>query len=250
MSFFDQIDKKRIPSHIAIIMDGNGRWAKRQNLDRAFGHKEGIVAVRKTIEAASKARVPYVTLYTFSTENWKRPIEEVDALMALMIQAVAKETPDLIKNNVRVNVIGDIARLPHDTQKALDFCLNETSKCTGTTVVLALSYSSRWEITEAIKKISAGVKAGKILNSDITEELLNEYLSTKSIPDPDILIRTGGEFRISNFLLWQIAYSELYFTDVLWPDFGEEAFYKAILDYQNRERRYGKTSEQISSDSE
>lgn len=250
MSFFDQIDKNRTPKHIAIIMDGNGRWAKRQNLDRAFGHKEGIVAVRKTIQAASKAKVPYVTLYTFSNENWKRPIEEVNALMSLMIQAVANETPDLIKNNVRIKMIGDIARLPHDTQKAMESCLAETSKCTGTTVILALSYSSKWEIAEAIKQISLDVKAGKILADDIKEELVDGYLTTKNIPDPDILIRTGGELRISNFLLWQIAYSELYFTDVLWPDFNEESFFKAIVDFQNRERRYGKTSEQVSTDSE
>lgn len=250
MSFFDQIDKNRIPKHIAIIMDGNGRWAKLQNLDRAFGHKEGIVSVRRTIEAAAKARVDYITLYTFSTENWNRPVEEVNALMSLMIQAVSNETPDLIKNNVRVRVIGDIERLPHDTQKALNFCLDATSQCTGTTVVLALSYSSKWEITNAIKRISSDVKSGKIDADAISEALVDEYLTTKNIPNPDILIRTGGEVRISNFLLWQIAYSELYFTDILWPDFDEEEFYKAIVDFQNRERRFGKTSEQVSADSE
>lgn len=250
MSFFDQIDKERIPSHIAVIMDGNGRWAKHRDLDRAFGHKEGIVAVRRTIEAAAKAKVPYITLYTFSTENWKRPAEEVKALMALMIQAVSNETPDLVKNNIRVKVIGDIDRLPVDTKAALDFCLNETAPCTGTTVVLALSYSSKWEITEAVKKITAEIKIGKLAEGAVSEELIGKYLATSGIPDPDILIRTGGELRISNFLLWQIAYSELYFTDELWPDFNEESLYGAIVSFQNRERRFGKTSEQVTGDLE
>ncbi|MDR0824465.1 MAG: isoprenyl transferase [Prevotella sp.] len=246
MSFFDQIDKEKIPRHVAVIMDGNGRWAKRRNLDRAFGHKEGIVAVRRAIEAAAKAGISYITLYTFSTENWNRPAEEVKALMALMIQAVANETPDLVKNNIRVKVIGDIARLPEDTQKALDSCLNETSVCTGTTVVLALSYSAKWELTTAMKNIASDIKAGKIKEEDISETLIPQYLATQNMPDPDILIRTGGELRISNFLLWQIAYSELFFTDELWPDFNEDSLYKAVLDFQNRERRFGKTSEQIS----
>ncbi len=245
MSFFDQIDKERIPRHIAIIMDGNGRWAKRRDLDRTFGHKEGISAVRKVIEAASKAEVSYLTLYTFSTENWNRPEEEVKALMALMIQAVANETPELVKNNIRVKVIGDIDRLPTDTKKALNYCLETTSSCTGTTVVLALSYSSKWELTKATRDIAYDLQSGKIKADAIDEDLINLYLTTKNIPDPDMLVRTGGEQRISNFLLWQIAYSELYFTDELWPDFNEESLYKAIVDYQNRERRFGKTSEQI-----
>lgn len=249
MSYFDQIDKSRIPRHVAVIMDGNGRWAKRQNLDRSFGHKEGIVAVRRAIEAAAKAQISYITLYTFSTENWKRPEEEVKALMALMIQAVASEPPDLIKNNIRVKVIGEIDRLPDDTKKALDLCLEQTSSCTGTTVILALSYSSKWELTEAVKQIATDVKSGKINIDDIKESLIPQYLSTKEIPDPDILIRTGGELRISNFLLWQIAYSELYFTDELWPEFNEDSLYKAVLDFQNRERRFGKTSEQLSNNS-
>ena len=250
MSFFDQIDKENIPSHIAIIMDGNGRWAKRQNLDRAFGHKEGITAVRRTIQAASDIKVPYVTLYTFSTENWKRPVEEVRALMALMIQAISNEIPDLIKNNIRVKVIGDVNRLPVDTKAALDLCLKRTESCTGTTVVLALSYSSKWEITEAVKEIATEVQEGKLSADDISEELIGRHLSTFGIPDPDILIRTGGELRISNFLLWQIAYSELYFTDELWPDFNGESFYEAIVSFQNRERRFGKTSEQITENSD
>lgn len=248
MSYLDQIDKNRLPKHIAIIMDGNGRWAKQRNLDRAFGHKEGVSAVRRALEAAVKAGISYLTLYTFSTENWKRPEEEVRALMALMIQAVANETPDLIKNNVRVKVIGDTDRLPTDTQKALDHCLDSTSVCTGTTVVLALSYSSKWELTKAVKDITNDIESGKLDKESISEELIGSYLQTKDFPDPDILIRTGGELRISNFLLWQIAYSELYFTDQLWPDFNEESLFQSIVDFQNRERRFGKTSEQIAED--
>lgn len=248
MSYLDQIDKSRIPQHIAVIMDGNGRWAKQRNLDRTFGHKEGVAAVRRAIEAASRAEVSYLTLYTFSTENWNRPEEEVKALMSLMIQAVAKETPDLVKNNVRVKVIGDVSRLPEDTKEALQYCLETTAPCTGVTVILALSYSSKWEITEAIKNIAKDLNSKAINIDDINETLIDSYLETKEIPNPDILVRTGGELRISNFLLWQIAYSELYFTDELWPDFNEESFYKAIVDFQSRERRFGKTSEQVSNE--
>lgn len=246
MSYIDQIDKERVPKHIAVIMDGNGRWAKRRDLDRSFGHREGISAVRRAIEAASKIGIDYLTLYTFSTENWKRPEEEVKALMSLMIQAVANETPDLVKNNVRIKVIGDIDRLPSDTKKALDLCLETTAACTGTTAVLALSYSSKWELTNAMKNIVRDVQQGKIDANAVTEDLISSYLTTKGIPDPDILIRTGGELRISNFLLWQIAYSELYFSEELWPDFNEDSLYKAVVDYQTRERRFGKTSEQVS----
>ena len=247
MSYLDQIDKERIPQHIAVIMDGNGRWARQQNLDRTMGHKEGVAAVRRAMQAASKAGISYLTLYTFSTENWKRPAEEVKALMSLMIQAVSNETPDLVKNNIRVKVIGDIDRLPEDTRKALGYCLEKTSVCTGSTVVLALSYSSKWELTEVVKDIAKDVREGKMSVEEIDEQKVASYLSTNGIPDPDILIRTGGEKRISNFLLWQIAYSELYFTEELWPDFKEELLYKAIVDFQGRERRYGKTSEQVSS---
>lgn len=250
MSILDQIDKNRLPNHVAIIMDGNGRWAKRQNMDRTFGHKEGISAVRRAIEGASKIGISYLTLYTFSTENWKRPEEEIKALMALMVQAVANETPDLLKNNIRVKVIGDIDRLPTETKKALDYCLETTSVSTGLTVVLALSYSSKWELTRAMKNIAADVKSGKLQEENISEDLVNQYLCTSGIPDPDILVRTGGELRISNFLLWQIAYSEFYFTDELWPDFNEESLYKAIYEYQNRERRFGKTSEQVTKNTE
>lgn len=246
MSFIDQINKEKVPQHIAIIMDGNGRWAKQRNLDRTFGHKEGLSAVRRVIEGAKNAGISYLTLYTFSTENWKRPEEEVRALMQLMIKAVADETPDLIKNNIRVKTIGDTDRLPADTKDALDMCLENTSACTGATIILALSYSAKWELTEAAKKLVSDVKSGKVKEDMIDENLFEKYLSTNNIPNPDVLIRTGGEKRISNFLLWQIAYSELYFTDELWPDFNEESLYKAIVDFQQRERRFGKTSEQVS----
>lgn len=245
MSLFDQINKEKVPAHVAIIMDGNGRWAKQKNMERVMGHGEGLNAVRRAIEAASMLNIRYLTLYTFSTENWKRPAEEVKALMALMIKAVADETEELIKNNIRVATIGDTERLPEATREALADCLQRTSKSTGTTVILALSYSSKWELTKATKQIAADVQNGKISISDITEDLISSYLSTKNIPDPDLLIRTGGELRISNFLLWQIAYSELYFTDCLWPDFNAETLNEAVLKYQERERRYGKISEQV-----
>lgn len=245
MSFLDQIDNERIPRHVAIIMDGNGRWAKQKGFERVYGHREGLAAVKRVIEAASQARIGYVTLYTFSTENWMRPVEEVNALMALMIKAVADETDDLVKNNIKVKVIGDIGRLPEDTQKALDECLERTSHSTGTVIILALSYSSKWELTEAMKRIAKDVKDGKVSESDINESLIDKYLQTTDIPNPDLLIRTGGEFRLSNFLLWQSAYSELYFTDELWPDFNHESLYKAVVDFQNRERRFGKTSDQV-----
>lgn len=245
MSFSDQIDKNKLPQHIAIIMDGNGRWAKQRGLDRSYGHKEGVVSVRNVIEAASKINISYVTLYTFSTENWNRPAEEIDALMDLMVQAIVRETPDLIKNNIRLQTIGDINRLPSQTLSALEKCIEDTSSSTGLTLVLALSYSSRWEITEAVKQIAIGLKNGEI--DTVSESTIDNYLTTKGTPDPDLLIRTGGETRISNFLLWQAAYSELYFTDILWPDFREEALYEAVVDYQRRERRFGKTSEQINS---
>lgn len=243
MSILEKIDKSRIPNHVAIIMDGNGRWAKQRDLDRTFGHREGINSVRDVIEAAASIDIPYITLYTFSTENWNRPSEEIDALMALMVQAIVNETPDLLKNGIRLATIGDISRLPLQTRQALDKCIEDTSKSSKLTLVLALSYSSRWEIVEAFKKISRDIEKGKV--ETINEDLVSNYLTTKNIPDPDLLIRTGGEYRISNFLLWQIAYSELYFTDTLWPDFRSKSFYEAILDYQGRERRFGKTSEQV-----
>lgn len=246
MSFFDQIDKEKMPKHIAIIMDGNGRWAKQRGLDRTYGHQEGLRAVRRLIEAAKKANIAYLTLYTFSTENWNRPEEEIKALMQLMIKAVHDETPELLANNIQIKAIGDLDRLPEETRKALNECIIETSVNTGPAIVLALSYSSRWEITNAVKQITDGVKNGNIKESEINEDLISNYLCTKDIPNPDLLIRTGNEKRISNFLLWQIAYSELYFTDVLWPNFDEECLFKAVVDYQQRERRFGKTSEQVS----
>lgn len=246
MSFKDQIDKSRIPAHIAIIMDGNGRWAKAQNLDRTEGHRRGVESVRTAMKAASEIGIKYLTLYTFSTENWNRPAEEVDALMELMVQAVARETAELVENGIVLKVIGEIDRLPAKTKQALNDCLEATSKGNSSTVILALSYSSKWEITNAARKIAQDVKDGNLEVSDITESIFPNYLTTKDYPDPDILIRTGGEYRISNFLMWQISYSELYFSDELWPDFTHESLYKAVVDFQSRERRFGKTSEQVS----
>lgn len=242
------LDKKHIPEHIAIIMDGNGRWAKSKNLERVEGHREGVTAVRKTVEAADEAGVKFLTLYAFSTENWNRPNEEVEALMELMVYAITMEVEDLKKNDVKLSVIGDINRLPLKTRNVLINCIEETSHCKGLNMVLALSYSSRWEITDALKKMSLDVKNGSLNENDITEEKVSEYLTTKSMPDPDLLIRTGGELRISNFLLWQSAYTELYFTDTYWPEFGKEELYRAILEYNNRERRFGKISEQLNSE--
>lgn len=246
MSLKDQIDESKIPAHVAIIMDGNGRWAKARQLDRSEGHRKGIESVRTVIKAAAEVGVQYLTLYTFSTENWNRPVEEVDALMDLMVQAVARETAELVENGIVLKVIGEIQRLPQRTRKALEECLEATSKGTSSTIILALSYSSKWELTEATKNIVKDVQAGKLDPNTIDEGCISNYLATKNYPDPDVLIRTGGEYRISNFLLWQIAYSELYFTDELWPDFGKESLFKAIVDFQKRERRFGKTSEQIS----
>ena len=243
MSFLNKINSEKLPRHIAIIMDGNGRWAKQRNQDRSFGHKEGIVSVRKIIECATELKIEYITLYTFSTENWNRPEEEIQALMALMVQAIVRETPDLIKNNISLQTIGDTDRLPDETKKALDKCIQDTSMSTGLTLILALSYSSKWEITQAIKSI-VKEQNSNLLDS-ITEDTISDHLLTRDFPDPDLLIRTGGEKRISNFLLWQVAYSEFYFTETLWPDFREESLYEAIVDYQSRERRFGKTSEQI-----
>ncbi|MCW1734692.1 isoprenyl transferase [Anaerorudis cellulosivorans] len=247
MSLLEKIDKTSVPKHIAIIMDGNGRWAKAHGLGRAEGHKEGVISVRKVVEAAVKANVKFLTIYVFSTENWKRPEEEINALMELMVYAVTKETPDLIENQVKVKNIGDITRLPEKTKKALEECEVKTSKGNKLTLILALSYSSRWEIVEAAKKLIREVGEGKIKEEEIDESLFSDYLSTKGIPDPDLVIRTGGEQRMSNFLLWQSAYAELYFTDTFWPAFREEDLYAAIIDYQHRERRFGKISEQIES---
>lgn len=245
MSLSEQIDKNRMPQHVAIIMDGNGRWAKAHGMERNYGHQEGVTSVRKIVEAARKINLKYLTLYTFSTENWNRPEEEIHALMSLLVTAIHRETPDLMKNNVRLMAIGNLNRLPENAHKTLDDCIKQTSKNTGTTVVLALSYSARWEITEAAKQIASEVANGTLTLDEITENKISACLTTNNIPDPDLLIRTGGEKRISNFLLWQISYAELYFTDIFWPEFREEELYDAILYYQQRERRFGKTSEQL-----
>ena len=245
MSLIEQIDKNRMPQHVAIIMDGNGRWAKAKGLDRSFGHQEGVVSVRKIVETANDLGIRYLTMYTFSTENWNRPEEEVQALMSLLVLAIKRETPDLMKNNVRLMAIGNLDRLPSDARATLMECISETSANTGTTVILALSYSARWEITEAVKRLAKEAIDKKINPDDITESVVSSYLTTQGIPDPDLLIRTGGEQRISNLLLWQLSYAEFYFTNKYWPDFREEELYEAILYYQQRERRFGKTSEQL-----
>lgn len=244
-SLKEQINRERLPQHIAIIMDGNGRWAKRHGKERLYGHYNGVESVRKITEAATELGVKYLTLYTFSTENWDRPQDEVDGLMELLVDNIEKETPTFHKNNIRFMTIGDTARMPANAQRRLRDCTDETAANTGLTLILALSYSSRWELTEAARQMGADVKNGTLDPETITEKTIGNYLTTKNIPDPDLLIRTSGEIRISNFLLWQIAYSELYFTETLWPDFKEEDLYKAIVDYQSRERRFGKTSEQI-----
>ena len=241
----EQIDSQRLPRHVAVIMDGNGRWAKQRGLQRTEGHVKGVETVRKITEIASQIGIGYLTLYTFSTENWNRPKEEVDALMNLVVVAIERETPDLIKNNVRLDMIGDIERMPEFARERLTRCINDTAHCTGLTLVLALSYSSKWEILEAVKSISARVKAGELDIDDIDDACFSNSLTTRGMPDPDLLIRTGGDLRISNYLLWQIAYSELYFTPKYWPDFDKDDFCEAILEYQRRERRYGKTSKQI-----
>lgn len=245
MSLIEKIDKNRLPRHVAIIMDGNGRWAKAKGKDRSFGHQEGVVSVRKIMDAVTQLGLKYLTLYTFSTENWNRPEEEVQALMSLLVSAIHRETPDMMKKNVRLTAIGDLSRLREDAYNTLQECIDTTSANTGTTLVLALSYSSRWEITRAARQLAQEVLEPKINPNDITEAMVSDHLTTKNIPDPDLLIRTGGEKRISNFLLWQLSYAEFFFTDVFWPDFREEELYEAILYYQQRERRFGKTSEQL-----
>ena len=245
MSLKDKIDLSRLPVHIAIIMDGNGRWAQNRGLDRFYGHQEGVISVKKAIETASNIGVKYLTLYTFSTENWSRPKEEVDALMELMVIAIKRELPEMMQEQVRLSVIGDVEQLPLQTKETLISCIEETAQNTGLTLVLAISYSARWEITTAIKNIATEIISGKLCLDNIDENLVSENLATRAIPDPELLIRTGGEYRISNFLLWQLSYSELYFTDLYWPDFREEDLYRAIVDYQMRERRFGKTGDQI-----
>lgn len=226
-------------------MDGNGRWAKTRGHDRNTGHREGVVSVRKVVEAATTVGLKYLTVYTFSMENWLRPDTEVQALMSLLVSSIHRETPDLMGNNIRLCAIGDLSRLHDDVQQTLAECVRLTSANTGTTLVLALSYSSRWELLHATRQLAADVAEGKITLDDITEARFTQCLATRGLPDPDLLIRTGGEKRISNFLLWQLSYAELYFTDIFWPDFRENELYEAILYYQQRERRFGKTSEQL-----
>ncbi|KAA6302024.1 MAG: polycis-undecaprenyl-diphosphate synthase [Candidatus Ordinivivax streblomastigis] len=243
-----ELDFTRLPQHIAIIMDGNGRWAQKNGLERYMGHQEGAVSVRKVVEAAGEIGINYLTLYAFSTENWNRPQEEVDALMALLITTIQRETPDLMKNNVRLQAIGDLERLPQKSKDELAGCIQETSVNTGLTLILALSYSSRWEISKATREIAQTVQDGRLALADINESVVAEHLTTQQWPDPDLLIRTGGEHRISNYLLWQLAYAELYFTPVFWPDFREKDLLEAILDFQKRERRFGKTGEQVKSE--
>jgi len=245
MDYKEQIDQERLPRHVAIIMDGNGRWAKKQGLARMFGHKQGVETVHNITVAATRLGIEYLTLYTFSTENWNRPKEEVDALMKLLVDTIAKETPTLMNNNVRLQTIGDIDRLPEGTRRKFLSCIEQTAGNTGLTMVIALSYSARWEITRAMQEAVRMAQTEGLRPEDVTEAFVSSLMTTRTMPDPDLLIRTSGEYRISNFLLWQLAYSELYFTDCLWPEFTEEEFYKAIADYQKRERRFGKTSEQV-----
>lgn len=246
MSIKDKLDKNKLPIHIAIIMDGNGRWAKQKGNSRIFGHKNGVRSVRETVEAAAELQISFLTLYAFSTENWNRPRTEINALMSLLVSSLNKEIGTLIKNNVRLLAVGDILSLPSKVQKELNEAIETTKNNDGLSLVLALSYSSRWEIVNAVKKISNDIESNKISSDDINENMFVSYLSTANIPDPELLIRTSGEFRISNFLLWQIAYTELYFTEKFWPDFRKEDFYQAINNFQKRERRFGKTSDQIS----
>jgi len=244
-SLKDRIDVKKLPAHVAIIMDGNGRWAKKQGFARTLGHERGVDSVRNTVEAAAELGIGYLTLYAFSTENWSRPKYEIDALMRILVKSLHKEMKTLMKNNIRLEAIGDLDSLPPGSQKELTKSIKATSGNTGLKLVLALSYSSRWEILEAVKSIIHEVQDGKLEVDKIDAECFSRFLTTYNIPEPELLIRTSGEYRISNFLLWQIAYAELYFTPVLWPDFSKDDFYAAIVDYQHRERRFGLTSEQI-----
>lgn len=245
MTLKDKIDFERLPSHIAIIMDGNGRWAQEKGEDRLFGHLHGVESVRNIVEGAAELGIKYLTLYAFSTENWDRPEYEVTGLMELLVDTIRKEVPTLNKNNIKLHVIGDIKMLPENARKELSEALAETSVNTGLNLVMALSYSSRWELVNAVKEIAQDVKDGKVLPGEITQDTLQQYLSTSDFPDPELMIRTSGEYRISNFLLYQLAYAELYFTNTRWPDFRKENLYEAILDFQQRERRFGKTGEQV-----
>lgn len=240
MNYKEQIDQDRLPKHVAVIMDGNGRWAKKQGKNRVFGHKNGVKAVRDTTETCARLGISYLTLYAFSTENWGRPITEVNALMELLIFTLKREVKQLNKNNIRLNAIGDLSSLPPRCYEELMKSIELTKNNDRMTLTLALSYSSRWEITRAMQQIAAKVKQGKLATEDIDEQLISNHLTTINMPDPELLIRTSGEQRISNYLLWQIAYAELYFTEKFWPEFDEQEVYKAIYTYQQRERRFGK----------
>ncbi len=244
-SIIEQIDLHKLPKHIAIIMDGNGRWAAEKGQERLYGHYHGVESVRNIVEGCSDLGVGYLTLYAFSTENWDRPEPEVNGLMALLAETVRKEVPILNKNNIKLHIIGDMNMLPPFAVKALEESIFLTSQNTGLNLVMALSYSSRWELTDAVKRIGHDVESGKIKADDINQDTLQQYLSTSDFPDPELMIRTSGEYRISNFLLYQLAYAELYFTNTRWPDFRKENLYEAIIDFQNRQRRFGKTSKQI-----
>lgn len=247
MNYFEKIDKNNIPQHVAVIMDGNGRWAQQRGLERSQGHRAGTKAVRSLVENALKLGIKYLTLYTFSTENWNRPADEVKALMSLLMETLGNNE-ELFANNVGFRIIGDMSMLPESVRERLNASMEATANNNRLVLVLALSYSSKWEITNAVRTLAGKVQAGEIMPEDINEAMIDGELTTKFMPDPDLLIRTGREVRLSNFLLWQAAYSELYFTDVLWPDFGEQELLKAVYEYQHRQRRYGLTGEQVTND--
>ena len=241
----ETLDMSRLPKHIAIIMDGNGRWAKEQGQDRLFGHYHGVISVRKVVEAATEIGIQYLTLYAFSTENWDRPEPEVTGLMTLFVETIAKEVTDLHKNNIKLAFIGNLEMLPNEAKLALSNATQQTANNTGLTLIIALSYSGRWELIEATKKIAQKVVSGQLNMDEITDTVFSDNLASKGLPDPELMIRTSGEYRISNFLLYQLAYAELYFTDTRWPEFRKEHLVQALLEYQSRERRFGKTSDQI-----
>jgi undecaprenyl diphosphate synthase len=247
-ALLEKIDKNRLPRHIAIIMDGNGRWAKEQGQDRLFGHFHGVESVRNIVEGCAELEVEYLTLYAFSTENWDRPEYEVVGLMELLVSTIRKEVDSLHKNNIKLHVIGDMNMLPEYARKELNEALEMTKDNKGLNLVMALSYSGRWELLNAVKNIAHEVKQGKLSVEEIDQDTLQKFLCTSNFPDPELMIRTSGEFRISNFLLYQLAYAELYFTNVRWPEFRKENLYEAILDFQGRERRFGKTSEQVTTE--
>lgn len=249
MSLKNSINTQRLPRHIAIIMDGNGRWAEERGEDRLFGHFHGVESVRNIVEGCAELGIEFLTLYAFSTENWDRPADEVSGLMELLVDTIRKEVPTLNKNNIRLNVIGDMGMLPKAAYNELQEAIKETGHNTGLNLIMALSYSSRWEITNAVKEIAKAAKAGLLVPDEINQTTIQQYLTTADFPDPELMIRTSGEYRISNFLLYQLAYSELYFTNTLWPDFRKENLYEAIIDFQSRERRFGKTGEQIKEES-